>query len=240
MLRHTAITNNLSARRGLRGRLPLPLNKREIGENSMKHDHRSGPARHSALHLLHRAGQCAEVLFTNEAAKADLTPRQYRDPVCVPRTPTSARPAWSSRRASIAPRSPTSCAGSSRRACCKESARGATRACMRSASRTKGPVCLSQRQTFGVEGRSAHSVGAEVRSAGRLHRLPRRDREGDEPLPRGTGRRAVGRNTAATPWRALRTPEHDARRHRCATAPHPLTDARSMMARVSAQSNPWP
>ena len=26
-------------------------------------------------HLLHRAGQCAEVLFTNETGKADLTPR---------------------------------------------------------------------------------------------------------------------------------------------------------------------
>jgi DNA-binding MarR family transcriptional regulator len=43
----------------------------------MKNNHRSGALDVSALHLLHRAGQCAEVLFTNETGKADLTPRQY-------------------------------------------------------------------------------------------------------------------------------------------------------------------
>jgi DNA-binding MarR family transcriptional regulator len=43
----------------------------------MKNNHRSGPLDVSALHLLHRAGQCAEVLFTNETGKTDLTPRQY-------------------------------------------------------------------------------------------------------------------------------------------------------------------
>jgi DNA-binding MarR family transcriptional regulator len=43
----------------------------------MKNNHRSGTLDISALHLLHRAGQCAEVLFTNETGKADLTPRQY-------------------------------------------------------------------------------------------------------------------------------------------------------------------
>ena len=53
----------------------------------MKHDHRSGPLDASALHLLHRAGQCAEVLFTNEAAKADLTPRQFAVLVCVAQNP---------------------------------------------------------------------------------------------------------------------------------------------------------
>ena len=42
----------------------------------MKHNNRSGPLDVSALHLLHRAGQCAEVIFTNET-KTDLTPRQY-------------------------------------------------------------------------------------------------------------------------------------------------------------------
>lgn len=31
----------------------------------------------SALHLLHRAGQCAEVLFAKETGNSDLTPRQY-------------------------------------------------------------------------------------------------------------------------------------------------------------------
>ena len=43
----------------------------------MKNNHRSGSLDLSALHLLHRAGQCAEVLFTNETGKTDLTPRQY-------------------------------------------------------------------------------------------------------------------------------------------------------------------
>jgi DNA-binding MarR family transcriptional regulator len=53
----------------------------------MKDNHRSGPLDTSALHLLHRAGQCAEVLFTNEAAKSDLTPRQYAVLVCVGQNP---------------------------------------------------------------------------------------------------------------------------------------------------------
>jgi DNA-binding MarR family transcriptional regulator len=43
----------------------------------MKNNHRSGPLDISALHLLHRAGQCAEVIFTNETGKTDLTPRQF-------------------------------------------------------------------------------------------------------------------------------------------------------------------
>jgi len=53
----------------------------------MKQDHRSGQLETSALHLLHRAGQCAEVLFTNEAAKSDLTPRQYAVLVSVAQNP---------------------------------------------------------------------------------------------------------------------------------------------------------
>lgn len=53
----------------------------------MKTNHRSGPLDTSALHLLHRAGQCAEVLFSNEAAKADLTPRQFAVLVCVGQNP---------------------------------------------------------------------------------------------------------------------------------------------------------
>jgi len=53
----------------------------------MKDNHRSGPLDASALHLLHRAGQCAEVLFTNETAKSDLTPRQYAVLVCVGQNP---------------------------------------------------------------------------------------------------------------------------------------------------------
>jgi DNA-binding MarR family transcriptional regulator len=53
----------------------------------VKDNHRSGPLDTSALHLLHRAGQCAEVLFTNETAKAALTPRQYAVLVCVGQNP---------------------------------------------------------------------------------------------------------------------------------------------------------
>lgn len=53
----------------------------------MKHDSRSGPLDTSALHLLHRAGQCAEVLFTNEASKSDLTPRQFAVLLCVAQNP---------------------------------------------------------------------------------------------------------------------------------------------------------
>jgi DNA-binding MarR family transcriptional regulator len=56
-------------------------------KNGMKNGHRLGPLDSSALHLLHRAGQCAEVLFTNEAAKADLTPRQFAVLVCVAQNP---------------------------------------------------------------------------------------------------------------------------------------------------------
>lgn len=53
----------------------------------MKNNHRSGPLDTSALHLLHRAGQCAEVLFSNETVKADLTPRQFAVLVCVGQNP---------------------------------------------------------------------------------------------------------------------------------------------------------
>ncbi|KAB2910546.1 MAG: MarR family transcriptional regulator [Hyphomicrobiaceae bacterium] len=53
----------------------------------MKHDHRSGQLDLSALHLLHRAGQCAEVLFANETSKTDLTPRQYAVLACVAQNP---------------------------------------------------------------------------------------------------------------------------------------------------------
>jgi len=53
----------------------------------MKNSHRSGPLDASALHLLHRAGQFAEVLFTTETAKADLTPRQFAVLICVAQNP---------------------------------------------------------------------------------------------------------------------------------------------------------
>jgi DNA-binding MarR family transcriptional regulator len=53
----------------------------------MKHDSRATPLDASALHLLHRAGQCAEVLFANETGKAELTPRQYAVLACVAHNP---------------------------------------------------------------------------------------------------------------------------------------------------------
>jgi MarR family transcriptional regulator, temperature-dependent positive regulator of motility len=43
----------------------------------MKNNNRSAALDVSALHLLHRAGQCAEELFTTETGKTDLTPRQF-------------------------------------------------------------------------------------------------------------------------------------------------------------------
>ena len=53
----------------------------------MKNNHRSGPLEASALHLLHRAGQRAEELFTNETGKVDLTPRQFAVLACVAHNP---------------------------------------------------------------------------------------------------------------------------------------------------------
>jgi DNA-binding MarR family transcriptional regulator len=72
-LRHARAT----AGDGSTARLSLPRYAIICGDIFMKNNHRSGPLEASALHLLHRAGQCAEVLFSNEAGKSDLTPRQY-------------------------------------------------------------------------------------------------------------------------------------------------------------------
>lgn len=43
----------------------------------MKNHNRARALDTSALHLLHRAGQCAEVLFTKETGHSELTPRQF-------------------------------------------------------------------------------------------------------------------------------------------------------------------
>ena len=43
----------------------------------MKQNHRGVVLESSPLHLLHRAGQCAEELFTTETGENDLTPRQF-------------------------------------------------------------------------------------------------------------------------------------------------------------------
>lgn len=40
-------------------------------------DTNNGSRRPSALHLLHRAGQCADEIFAGNIGKSDLTPRQY-------------------------------------------------------------------------------------------------------------------------------------------------------------------
>src|ERR1700733_2002369 len=65
---------------------PLPHTLPD-GDDEMKTNHRSGPLDISALHLLHRAGQCAEVLFANETGKTELTPRQYAILACVQQNP---------------------------------------------------------------------------------------------------------------------------------------------------------
>jgi DNA-binding MarR family transcriptional regulator len=39
--------------------------------------HRTSTHLDSALHLLHRAGQCADELFASNMGQSDLTPRQY-------------------------------------------------------------------------------------------------------------------------------------------------------------------
>ncbi|MCB1547290.1 MAG: MarR family transcriptional regulator [Hyphomicrobiaceae bacterium] len=43
----------------------------------MKQDAPRGRLSASPLHLLHRAGQCAELLFASKVAEKDLTPRQF-------------------------------------------------------------------------------------------------------------------------------------------------------------------
>ena len=53
----------------------------------MRNHHRPATLDASALHLLHRAGQCAEVLFANETGRTELTPRQYAILVSVAQNP---------------------------------------------------------------------------------------------------------------------------------------------------------
>ena len=43
----------------------------------MKEELTGGDRMSSALHLLHRAGQCADELFANNVGGSDLTPRQF-------------------------------------------------------------------------------------------------------------------------------------------------------------------
>ena len=127
----------------------------------MKHDHRSGPLDASALHLLHRAGQCAEVLFTNEAAKADLTPRQYAVLVCVAQNPDISQtgPGRADRRRPLHARRHRAPAGQEGPAA--EKAHAARRPHVCGPPHRQGPERPEQRQAAGVQGRSAHPVGAE-------------------------------------------------------------------------------
>jgi len=46
-------------------------------ERQMSNEMAGDPVDRSALHLLHRAGQCAGVLFQVEMARGELTPRQF-------------------------------------------------------------------------------------------------------------------------------------------------------------------
>jgi DNA-binding MarR family transcriptional regulator len=43
----------------------------------MKKEPDTGVLGHSPIHLLHRAGQCAEEMFASRVDERDLTPRQY-------------------------------------------------------------------------------------------------------------------------------------------------------------------
>ena len=49
--------------------------------------HRTSTHLDSALHLLHRAGQCADELFASNMGQSDLTPRQYAVLACVSHNP---------------------------------------------------------------------------------------------------------------------------------------------------------
>ncbi len=50
--------------------------KNDTGMQSEAHSERT-PLDRSAVHLLHRAGQCAGDMFTEEVVSGDLTPRQF-------------------------------------------------------------------------------------------------------------------------------------------------------------------
>jgi hypothetical protein len=96
----------------------------------MKNNHRSGALDVSALHLLHRAGQCAEVLFTNETGKADLTPRQYAILASVAQNPDISQTGLVEQTGVDRSTLATSSVDWSRKASCRGSARAAMHACM--------------------------------------------------------------------------------------------------------------
>lgn len=49
------------------------------------------PLDNSPLHLLHRAGQCADTLFQSEISALDVTPRQYAALLAVAKSPGSSQ-----------------------------------------------------------------------------------------------------------------------------------------------------
>lgn len=53
----------------------------------MTRDSNSDRLDRSPIHLLHRAGQCAEELFTAEVSEASLTPRQFAVLIAVAQRP---------------------------------------------------------------------------------------------------------------------------------------------------------
>ena len=147
----------------------------------MKTNHRSGPLDVSALHLLHRAGQCAEVLFTNEAGKTDLTPRQYAILASVHQQPDISQTGLveqtgvdRSTLADIVRRLVKK--GLLQR---KRTRRDARMYAVRLTP--EGPVRTQFPQACGDPRRPAAAVGVEVGPARRFHRGAGRDRQGDEP-----------------------------------------------------------
>ena len=150
----------------------------------MKHNHRSGPLDVSALHLLHRAGQCAEVLFANEAVKADLTPRQYAILGSVSQNPDISQTGLveqtgvdRSTLADIVRRLVKK--GLLQR---KRTRRDARMYAVRLTAKRQS--ALNSPEAGGCTRRPAAAVGPEVRPARRLHRGARRDRESHEPRSR--------------------------------------------------------
>ncbi len=210
----------------------------------MKNNHRSGALDISALHLLHRAGQCAEVLFTNETGKADLTPRQYAILASVAQNPDISQTGLveqtgvdRSTLADIVRRLVKK--GLLQR---KRTRRDARMYAVRLTAKGTAALSAIKPAAARVDQRLLSVLAAGP--ARRLHRVPRRDRQGHEPPRRrtlssgqGPARAILLRRSALGHRSEGRTAELRSRR---TLRQHHSGYARSTMARVSAQSRPWP
>ena len=190
----------------------------------MKNNHRSGTLDVSALHLLHRAGQCAEVLFTNETGKADLTPRQYAILTSVAQNPDISQTGLveqtgvdRSTLADIVRRLVKK--GLLQR---KRTRRDARMYAVRLTS--KGNSSPFRHQSGRRTRRPAPVVCARQRRARRLHRGAGRDRQGHEP-PRRASTESLGcPRPAAGPGSPIRqfviqSPQRRRAGHFCAASP---------------------